>query len=263
MNQETYQTALKTALTEIQKVCEGMKWAFILTKDGTVITEGNSTIGSEIKKAASSFQSLTEKAEAIGGLGQLLIDADKEKIHVSSIEDNYFVSGISKKADIDYMRSVTGVVFPTILKVLESLIPSDKEGPTPLKPLPLKSLKEKPAKAEEEEVVEPGKEKVKSAKPTPAQQLIVDKLGGLLVRADTVQIDSELLNRWGSLLNAKKINEVEIETFGGKTARCKVKTISDRKFEGRGLIRIPEKTCQMLEIKRGELVRVKPIVQEE
>jgi len=264
MNQDIYQTALKSALTEIQKVCEGIKWSFILTEDGTVIAGNDNTIGSEAKKVAGSFQSLTEKAEAVGGLNQILIDAEKGKIHVSSVDNNYLISGITKKADIAHLRTITGVVFPTILKVLESIgVPSGKESPTPLKPQPLKLPKEKPAEAEKEEPVETGKEKKRPAKPAPSQQLIVDKLGGLLVRADTVQIDSELLNRWGSLLDVKKISEVEIETFGGKTARCKVKTISDRKFEGRGLIRIPEKTCQLLEIKRGELVRVKPIVQEE
>jgi predicted regulator of Ras-like GTPase activity (Roadblock/LC7/MglB family) len=268
MDQEIYQVALKSALTEIQKVCEGIKWSFILTRDGTIISSDDNAIGSEATKVADSFHSLTEKAEAIGGLDRLLIDAEKGKIYVSSIDDNYLVSGVSKKADVNYMRSFTGVVFPTIFKVLKSIgVPSGKEGPTPLKPLPSRLPEGKPAEAEKDRLVEPSEDLEKAkpaklAKPQPSQQLIVDKLGGLLVRADTVQIDSELLNRWSSLLDVKKISEVEIETFGGKTARCKVKTISDSRFEGKGLIRIPEKTCQMLEIRRGELVRVKPIVQE-
>ncbi len=91
----------------------------------------------------------------------------------------------------------------------------------------------------------------------------MEKLGGLLVRADTVQVDSEVLEQWSTILGVKEVSEVEIESFGGKMAQCKVKTIGDRKLEGKGLIRIPEKTSQTLEIKRGELVRVKPIVQEE
>ena len=45
-------------------------------------------------------------------------------------------------------------------------------------------------------------------------------------------------------------------------AQCKVKTINDPKLEGRGFIQIPEKTSRMLEIKKGELVRVKPIAEE-
>jgi predicted regulator of Ras-like GTPase activity (Roadblock/LC7/MglB family) len=270
MNEELYAVALKSALTEIQQVCEGIKWSFVLTKDGTIISgNDDKTLGDEVTKAEGSLRSLTEKAEAIGGINQLLIEAEKGKVHASSIDDNYLVTGTTKKADIAHIRSITSIVFPTIMRVLENIGSIGKEGPTPLKPFALKPLEEKLAEKEaeketEEKPAKPSKEieKVKKGKPLPSQQLIVDKMGGLLVRADTVQVDSEVLKRWSDLLGVKKISEVEIETFGGRTAQCKVKTISDRKLEGRGLIRIPEKTCHLLEIKRGELVRVKPVVQE-
>ena len=269
MNEEVYAIGLKSALTEVQDKCEGIEWSFIITKDGTIISgNDDKTISSEITKAASSFQSLTEKAEAVGGLDQLLIDGNKGKVHVSSIDDIYLVSGTSKQANIAHMRSITSVVFPTILRVLENISGSIGEvGPTPLKSLPSKPLEEEAIEVEEEKLAEPEEEvekakKVKGLPSVPSQQLIVDKLGGLLVRTDTVQVDSEVLKRWSTLLDVKEVKEVELETFGGKMAQCKVKTISDSKLEGRGLIRIPDKTCKMLEIKRGELVRVKPIEQE-
>jgi predicted regulator of Ras-like GTPase activity (Roadblock/LC7/MglB family) len=269
MNEEVYAIALKSALTEIQNVCEGIEWSFIFTKDGTIISgNDDKTIGPEIAKAASSFQSLTEKAAAVGGLDQLLINGNKGKVHVSSIDDMYLVSGISKKADIAHMRSITSVVFPTIKHVLESINSSiGNVDPTPLKPLhkPIKK-KEIEVEEDEEKLAEPEEvektKKVKDLPSVPSQQLIVEKLGGLLVRADTVRVDSEVLKRWSALLGVKEVNEVEIEAFGGKMAQCKVKTINDSKLEGRGFIRIPDKTCRMLEIKKGELVRVKPTVQE-
>jgi predicted regulator of Ras-like GTPase activity (Roadblock/LC7/MglB family) len=271
MNEEVYAIALKSALTEIQNVCEGIKWSFIFTKDGTIISgKDDKTIGPETTKAASSFQSLTEKAGAVGGLDQLLINGDKGKVHVSSIDDIYLVSGTSKKADITYLRSITSVVFPTIMRVLENISGSIGEvGPTPLKPLLSKPLEEEAVEVEEEEEeLDEPTEEIERAKPVkplpsvPSQQLIVDKLGGLLVRGDTVHVDSEVLKRWSALLGVKEVSKVEIEAFGGKMAQCKVKTIKDRKLEGRGFIRIPDKTCQILEIKRGELVRVTPIEQE-
>lgn len=267
MNEELYAIALKSALTEIHQVCEGVKWSFVLTKEGTIISgDDDKAFGSEATKAASSFKSLTEKAEAIEGINQLLIEAEKGKVHVSSINDNYLVTGTTRKADIAHIHSITSIVFPTIMRVLENIESIGKEAPTPLKPSQPKPLLEKPAEAEakEKKPAKPAKEieKPKKSKPLPSQQLIVDRMGGLLVRSDTVQVDAEILKRWSALLDVKKISEVEIETFGGRTAQCKVKTISDRKLEGRGLIRIPEKTCHLLEIKRGELVRVKPIVRE-
>jgi hypothetical protein len=89
----------------------------------------------------------------------------------------------------------------------------------------------------------------------------VENLGGLLVPSDTVRIDSEILSQWEKLYEDKKIEEVEIETFDGKTTRCKVKPIKDSKYEGKGVIQMPEKVQLSLEIKKGELVRAKPIIQ--
>jgi predicted regulator of Ras-like GTPase activity (Roadblock/LC7/MglB family) len=157
MNEDIYSIALKTALTEIQNVCEGIKWSFIFTKDGTIISgNDDKTISPEITKAASSFQSLTEKAGAVGGLEQLLINGNKEKVHVSSIDDIYLVSGISKQANVAYMHSITSIVFPTILRVLKNISGSSGEvSPTPLKSLPSKPLEAEEIEAEEEEIAEP------------------------------------------------------------------------------------------------------------
>jgi hypothetical protein len=115
--------------------------------------------------------------------------------------------------------------------------------------------------AKTQEEVEP--DTAKQIISLPSQQFIVDRFGGFMVRSDTVQIDSDVLQRWGSMLDEKEISEVDLETFSGKTARCKTKAINDQKLEGRGLIRIPEKLCGMLELKRGELVRVKPVAESE
>ncbi len=268
MNEEIYNIALKSALTEVQNVCKGIKWSFIFTKDGTIISgNDDKTFGPEITKAASSFQSLTEKA--VGGLDLLSINGNKGNVHVFSIDDRYLASGTSKQTNIAYMRSIARIVFPTILRVLENSTGSIREpGPTPLKSLPPKPIEEEAIEVEEGEPAKPDEEvekakEVKALPSVPSQQLIVEKLGGLLVRADTVQVDSEVLEQWSTILGVREVSEVEIESFGGKMAQCKVKTIGDRKLEGKGLIRIPEKTSQTLEIKRGELVRVKPIVQEE
>jgi hypothetical protein len=94
----------------------------------------------------------------------------------------------------------------------------------------------------------------------PVNQLIVENLGGLLVPSDTVRIDSEMLSQWAELSEDTKIEKVEVETFDGKTTRCKVKPIKDSKYKGKGIIRTPEKIRLNLEVKKGELVRVKPVV---
>ncbi|MCW3993042.1 MAG: hypothetical protein NWE85_00535 [Candidatus Bathyarchaeota archaeon] len=94
----------------------------------------------------------------------------------------------------------------------------------------------------------------------PVNQLIIENLGGLLVPSDTVRIDSEMLSQWKELSDSIKIEQVEVETFDGKTTRCKVKPIKDSKYEGKGIVRMPEKMQLNLEVRKGELVRVKPLV---
>lgn len=290
MNEEVYAVALRNALVEIKNVCPDIHQAFILMDNGTIVAGDEQAVDPGVKRAINSLQNLTEKARSVGGLDDLLIEGDKGKVYVTQVNGMYSIMALSKNADLPFLRTVTGIILPTILKVLHS-IGSETPLPTPLKPAQVVTPSKfqpaplKPA-VEEEAVKETVKEQVEAEeieapKPLetheseadiesprslthlPFEQLIVDKFGGLMVRSDTVQLDFEILEHWGSLLGEKEIREVDIETFSGKTSRFKVKVISDKKFEGKGLIRIPEKACETLEVKRGELVRVKPIVPEE
>jgi len=293
MNEEIYAVAMKNALIEIKNVCPDISKAFIVMDNGTIVTADEQPVEPSVEKAANSLQDLAEKAISVGSLENLLIDGDKGKVYVSHVNGMYSVMELSKRADLPFLRTVTGIILPTILKVLNGL-GSETVLPTPLKTTPIVPRTPfRPAPFEpqvEEEAVEEKMEEPETAgsievpkpsevpkaeaeaesevEPTqlrtdlPSQQLIVDRFGGWMVRPDTVQLDFETLERWRSLLDVDEIREVDIETFNGKTIRCKAKVISDQKLEGRGLIRIPEKACDTLELKRGELVRVKPVISE-
>jgi len=250
MSEEAYRIAFKSTLAEIHNVCPDIAWSFIFAKNGTIYAEDEQTNNPATEKATYSLRTLVEKASAVGGLDNLLIKGDEGNVCVSSIDDVYLVIGTSKDADVAYLRKITGVIFPTVLKLLNNIV----AAPAPLKPEP-SPLREK-AKIPEFVSTKPS-EQPSSA---PSHQLIVDKFSGLMVKPDVVQVDQETLERWKTLLNTRDVGEVEIETFAGKTVQCKVKKIGDSRLEGRGLIRIPEKTCQILEVRKGELVRVKPIL---
>lgn len=222
MSQDAYAVALKSALTEIEKICPDVSCSFIFTRDGTIVA-GDSEANEEImEKTVHSFQSIAEKANGIGGLQALLIDGEKGNMHLFRINDMYITLAASKKADTTILHSVTRVIFPTVLKLLESVTPT----PTHLHH-------------------------------APSKQLIIDTLSGFFV-GDSVRIDLETLKQWSQLLNRKSVDKVEIEAFGGKAAQCKVKEINDPKLKGKGIIRMPEKICKTLEVKKGELVKVKP-----
>jgi len=221
VNRDLYAEALKNTLTEIRNICPDINSSFIFTKDGAVVAGDTETADITIRKALNSFQSVAEKAGTIGGLHNFSVDGDKGKVHISRINDMYLVTATSKNADTSNLRSVTQVIVPTILKLLESIIPAP----------------------------------LKSAQP---QQLTVDTFSGFFA-GDTVQVDPPLLTEWSKLFNGKNVNEVEVETFGEKTTRCKVKEINDPNLQGKGIIRIPERVCRTLEVNKGEPVKIKPI----
>jgi len=224
MSKDVYAVALKSALTEIEKTCPNISCSFIFTRDGTIVAGDSEANEERMIKTVRSFQSIAEKANGIGGLQALLVDGEEGNVHLFRINDMYIALVASKNADTTFIHSVTRVIFPTVLKLLESITP------TPLH--------------------------------APSKQLIVDTLSGFFV-GDSVQIDLEILGQWSQLLNRKSLDEVEIETFSGKIAKCNVKEINDPKLKGKGIIRMPEKVCKTLEVQNGELVKVKPTQLEE
>lgn len=311
MKNEDYNSALRNALVEIKNAYNDLNWSLILTQNGTVISTEDNTTEPSVTKTADSFQALAEKAEAIGGLTNMLVNGEKGKIYASSLNDMYLIAGLSKDADLVYFRTIANAVLPTIIKILDKLdnLTSSDLAPAPFKPTPsvsyppppkptpvtpassvspitptiseLKIENEEEKDRETEEFKYPtNDQELRSEPPTlesdkdqgsetshqvenpPSQQLIVDRFGGLMVKSDQVQLDADVLKRWSAQLDGMEINQVEVESFSGKSLQCRVKVITDSKLEGRGLIRIPEKACQSLEVRRGELVRVKPVIPE-
>ena len=226
MNNDPYAVALKNALTEINNICADVSRSFIFAKDRVIATGDPEPDEETMKKTIDSFQSVAEKADSIGSLKAFYVNGNKGKIILSGVNDMYLALAASEDADTTYLHSVTRVIIPTVLKLLETITPTP-----PASPIPLQS--------------------------EPSKQLIVDTLSGFFV-GDSVQIDTELLEEWAKLLNQKSISEVEIESVDGEATQCKVKEINDSKLKGKGMIRIPEKVCKTLEVKKGELVKVKP-----
>jgi hypothetical protein len=96
----------------------------------------------------------------------------------------------------------------------------------------------------------------------PENQLIVEKLGGLLPRPNTVRIDKELIDKWEDIFKNKKIEKIIVESLNKKTS-CKFEPIKDPKYSDKGLIQIPEKIQNIIEVTTGGLVTIKPIISED
>ncbi|MBX5326159.1 MAG: hypothetical protein ACQXXH_04340 [Candidatus Bathyarchaeia archaeon] len=278
MYDEAYSAALQNALTEIRNICPDVHTSFLFDKDGSIIAGDNGTQEYNLEKTVNSMEGIFEKAETIGGLDALVIYGNRGKVHISCVNDMYLALVASEKADMTYIQTISRVLIPTVIKLLDSITstPFKPAPPKPpeLSPFPLK--KEPEMKVEEDAFVDEEEDMTKPItkpeEPEPIEketldevsnQLIVDTLGGLLVRGDTVEVDPHVLEEWTQTYSDTEIREVEIETFNGNSTQCKVKPIKDSKLEGKGLIRIPEKVCQALEVRKGELVKVSPLIEEE
>lgn len=222
MNNDRYAVALKNTLTEIKNRCPDVRRSFIFADNKVIASTDSETDEETMEKMIGTIQNVAEKAEAIGSLKAFYVNGKKGKVILSDVNDMYLALEASKNADTTYLQSVIRMIVPIVLKLLETI--------TPTPPTPPQS--------------------------TPSKQLVVDSLSGFFV-GDSVQIDTELLEEWARL-RRESVSEVEIEAFGGEATQCKVKEINDSKLKGKGMIRIPEKICKTLEVKKGELVTVKP-----
>jgi len=229
MNRDPYAGALNNALTEIKKAYPDIKHSFLFTENGVIVTGDAETKEETMKEIIESFETLRDKAKIIGNLQGFQINGKNGKLILSNIKDMYLVLNTSKKADKTHIYAITHVIVPTVLKTLESI------APTPLHF-------------------------------TPPKELVADTLSGFFA-GNSVQIDAETLMEWTKNTEAattgeqnaqKSIKQVQIETYDGNSACCKVKKINDSKLKGKNMIRIPEKLCRTLEINKGDLVKVKP-----
>jgi hypothetical protein len=276
MDDEVYSFALKNALDEIRNVCPDITNAFMFREDGEIIVGDENTPEKTMVHVVDAFDGLLEKADSIGGVECIALEGTNGRVNVSCVQDVYLVTVTSRKADMKYVNTIIRVLIPTVLRLLEKICPTPLKSNSPFtetKPKPRTSTVK--AFEKSEPMIEPAEE-IANEKPKktvepeieqsllpepPVNQLIVENLGGLLVPSDTVRIDSEVLSQWEGTYEGKKIEEVEIGTFDGKMTRCKVKPIKDSKYEGKGIIQLPEKVQLALEIKKGELVRAKPIIE--
>ena len=274
MDDKIYTSALKNALNEIQNICPDIKNSFMFKKDGEIIAGDEATPEKAMVRVANAFNGILEKAEAIGGVEGVTLEGSKGRANISCVNDLYLVTVTSRKANMKYVNTVTRVLIPTALRLLEKIHPAPLKSKQPqpeIEPeIPMVKESEEPTEelAEETEIEEPKETLEPEIEPepppleSPANQFIVEDLGGLLLYArwsDTVRIDNETLWQWQETYNRKKIKKVEIETFEGKTMQYKVKPIKDSKRKG--IIQMPEKILLDLEIKKGALVRVKPVVE--
>jgi hypothetical protein len=300
MSNEVYALALKSTLQEIQNACPDVTSNFIF-KDGEIIAKTKNTEEETATQTINAFNDITERADVIGGLEAVTIQGAEGKVNIAAMNDFYLTTVSSKEADEKYVNTLTRVLIPIVIKLVEEIqsaseenetITNYDEAPTTVEPEPVEDevteeIAYEPAdeyadeaedteneQTEEPEIESASIETYEEPEPVelevydepllpepPVTQLMVENLGGLLVASDTVRLGQEVIAQWKELYSDKKINEVQVEALNGKSTRCKFKQIKKSKDSGKGIIKMPEKIQLTLETAAGELVTVKPIVE--
>jgi predicted regulator of Ras-like GTPase activity (Roadblock/LC7/MglB family) len=284
MNNQVYAFALENTLNEIEKVCPEVSNTFIFKEDGKIIAKDKNTDEETINRTVGAFNAIAERANTMGGLESVTFHDANGQVNITFIEDFYLATVTSKEADEKYVTALTRVLVPTVLKLIEKIHPASIDSAT------LATLEpelagdsdvdkiiggtedlEKEQPVEETDMTEPEPEPIEEESDSevnpepllpepPVNQFIVENLGGLVIPSDTVRIGTAVIEQWKNLYSDKKIEEVDVETLNGKTTRCKFKPIKDSKYEGKGIIQMPQKIQRTLQTTKGELVMVKPVV---
>jgi predicted regulator of Ras-like GTPase activity (Roadblock/LC7/MglB family) len=284
MNEQVYAFTLENTLNEIEKVCPEVSNTFFFKEDGKIIAKDKNTDEEIINRTVGAFNAITERANSIGGLESVTIHDANGQVNITCIEDFYLATITSKEADERYVNTLTRVLVPTVLKLIEKIHPASIDSATlaTLEPEPAwdndvdkiiggTEDREEELPVEETDATEPEPEPIEEESDSevnpepllpepPVNQFIVENLGGLVIPSDTVRIGTAVIEQWKNLYSDKKIEEVDVETLNGKTTRCKFKPIKDSKHEGKGIIQMPQKIQRTLQTTKGELVMVKPVV---
>jgi hypothetical protein len=171
----------------------------------------------------------------------------------------------SKAADEKVVKTLTRVIIPTVVKLVDQISELSGDKPLETKKPEATLVDEKtqmPKQTAQGESI-PDVSASFCSEPMlpepPVNQFMIEKIGGLLVPSDIARVDSEVIAKWHDIYGKKEITQIHIETLEGKAILCGFKPIKEAN-QAKGVIQFPEKIMQVLQTSKGKLVIVKPVI---
>ena len=82
-----------------------------------------------VTRVVDAFDGILEKADSIGNIEGVTLECSKGRVNFSLVNDDFYLLTVtSKKADINYVNTVTRVIVPTVLRLLEKIHPAPLKG---------------------------------------------------------------------------------------------------------------------------------------
>jgi hypothetical protein len=260
-------TPLQTILGEFRNISPETTKAVIFKEDGEILAcnEGD-TAKDRAKNLAAAFDEIANHSEVIGGVENLTIQGVNSQINVTTTNGRYLATVSSRMADEKRVKALTFVVLPTIIKLMDQIVPSEPEN-EPTDPPNSEAEKEKETTKPPEEpkhteqLSNPHRMLSEQNFPKPpVNQFMVEKIAGLLVASDMVRVDADIVAKWVDLYGDREISQVNVETLEGRSVRCKFRPVREADSKAKGIIQIPERILQTLRLVEGKLVIVKPVI---
>jgi hypothetical protein len=255
---------IQTIIDEFKNISPEIVNCFVFDEAGKILAINEGSVGEQSKYLILMFKGLADQANVIGGIQALTIHGTENQLNITQINNQFLTTISTRSANENVVKSLTQVIVPTVLSLVcqngakqDSKILGEPDLPKP------ELLKDEspPADISKDNDLIPEVSNFSSEQSLPttfASQFMVEKIGGLLVASDTVRIDNDVIIKWKTMYDNRQIVEVQLENLEGKTAVCKFKPIKEE--NAKGIIQIPEKILQTLQIGKGKLVMVKPVI---
>jgi hypothetical protein len=260
---ESYSAPIQAVVGEFKNISPEITSAFVFRKSGEINANNEAATVDQIKRTVTAFNNMCDWAQVLGGVETLTIQGADRQLNIECIHSRYLATVSSRAVDLKAVNALTHVIVPTVIELVDQTLPYQAEQP--------QSLEEKPAEQAEavQETLQDGPSEVPAVAALPLEpmlpwpnstQLMVERIGGLLVPSDTVRIDSGVIAKWEELYPAMQVTLVSVETLEGLLAVCKFKPIKDGGGNSKGIIQVPEKILQTIQTSKGKLVIVKPVL---
>ena len=139
MNSTIYASALKNTIGEIKKICPEVSETFVF-KDSDIIAKTDSSSKKTLDQAILALNSIEKEAKTVCGIKSIRIEGKKGKINLTKMEKFNFATVLTNEADEKYVNTLTRVLVPTVIKLVDNIqlnLPKieveNKEPPEPVK----------------------------------------------------------------------------------------------------------------------------------
>ena len=120
---QTNDSALQTIVAEFKNLSPEITFSFVFKKNGEIAACTQPTAQEQSSKLIEAFNNLSDHAQDIRGIQTLSIHGADSQLTITSINNHYLAMGSTRAADDKIVKSLTNVIVPTILKLVDQIAP--------------------------------------------------------------------------------------------------------------------------------------------